>query len=148
MQRILVLLVLGGLLLAAMVLAMSRSANHAVDAYVAIQAQPESAAELALRSRQTPPIAVDHTRTWGGAGLLALALVVVAALVIVLRGGSDFLRQWRLVRRRPSAPPSSSPPYIPTPPTLPGAAPYYAPPVDNLPRVQRPQELPLWTDND
>jgi len=146
MQRILVLLVLGGLLLAAVVLAISRSADHAVDAYVAIQAQPDSAAELALLSRQTPPIAVDHTRSWAGAGLLALALVVVGAMVIVLRGGTDFLRQWRLVRRRPA--PLSSQPCTPTPPPLPGTIPYYAPPVDNLPRVQRPQELPTWTEND
>lgn len=146
MQRILVLLLLGcGLLLAAAVLVMSQTADEAIDAYVTIQGQPSSAAELALQSRQTPPVAVERTRSWAGAGLLALALVVVAAFLLAMRGGTDLLRQWRLVRKPPLSPPTAQfpMPQIPT-----GAPGYYAPPVDRLPRVQRTQELPQWTESD
>lgn len=70
-----------------------------------MQSQPVGAAELALQSRQTPVIA-DQTRSFGGAGLLALALVAVGAMVFVMRGGTDLLKQWRLIRKPPCAAPS------------------------------------------
>ena len=60
--------------------------------------QPLSPAELVLQSRQVAP--EQASNGLGGAGWLALALVAVGAVVLVLRHGSEALRQWRLVRGR------------------------------------------------
>ena len=129
------------LLLSAGIFILSQSADEAIAAYVDVQSQPVGAAELALQSRQTPVIA-DQTRSFGGAGLLALALVAVGAMVFVMRGGTDLLKQWRLIRKRPSPPHHQPMPYLPTLPDYP------TPPLDTLPRAQRPQELPQWTQSD
>lgn len=128
------------LLFMAMTIALSRAADHAVDAYAIAQAQPPSAVDTILQSRQTPPrVADSHT---GGAGMLALGLVLAAAVVLTLRSGGDFLRQWRLLqrgrRKRPSPPPSISTP-APIPPV--SSAPP-APPVPALPQPPAPWEQP------
>jgi hypothetical protein len=135
------MLVVAVLLLSAAVFIISQSADQAIATYAEIQAQPPSAAELALLSRQTPAQADTGHRTWAGAGLLAILLVTVAAFVFVMRGGSDLLRQWRLARKRPSSRQASAP-------RIPGAPDYYAPPVEQLPRAPRVQELPSWTESD
>lgn len=65
---------------------------------------PATATDAVLQSRTTPPVdrsTPDRTlAAWFGAGLLALALVVLAAAIFAMRGGSELLRQWRLTRKR------------------------------------------------
>lgn len=136
------MLVVAVLLLSAAVFIISQSADQAIATYAEIQAQPLSAAELALRSRQTPPAAEAGSRTWAGAGFLAIVLVVVGVLLFIMRGGSDLLRQWRLARKRPSPSRQAAVPRIPETPE------YGAPPVEPLPRAPRMQELPSWTESD
>ncbi len=143
MRRMIALLLLVcGLLLSAALFFISLSADQAIATYAEIQAQPPSAAELALRSRQTPPAAEAGSRTWAGAGFLALVLVVVGVLLFIMRGGSDLLRQWRLARKRPSPSRQAAVPRIPQTPE------YDAPPVETLPRAPRVKELPSWTESD
>lgn len=114
----------------------------AVNRYYDDKLQPDSAIDAVMASRQTPPVAPDSGRSWAGAGMLALVAVVVGGFVFTMRGGSEFLRQWRLARKRPSLPRRYP---MPQTPTLPD---YYAQQMDTLPRAQRPQELPQWTETD
>lgn len=61
--------------------------------------QPSSPAELVLESRQVTP---ESHQGLGGVGWLALVLVGVGAVTLLLRYGSEALRQWRLLRGRSS----------------------------------------------
>ena len=76
--------------------------KHAIDAWSQQAAQPVSAAETIMISRQTSPTTAGNRNSgaWFGAGLLALVLVVIGAMLFTMRGGSELLRQWRLSRKR------------------------------------------------
>jgi hypothetical protein len=76
--------------------------KHAIDAWSQQAAQPVSAAETIMISRQTSPVTTGNRNSgaWFGAGLLALVLVVIGAMLFTMRGGSELLRQWRLSRKR------------------------------------------------
>jgi uncharacterized integral membrane protein len=107
---IVILALLLGILLA---LAFTIVGNHAVDKLAEQASQPVSATELILRSRETAPVATQGSgdASWFGAGLLALLVVVVGGLVFAMQGGSQLLRQWRLLRKRPSR--RRNQPYVP-----------------------------------
>lgn len=85
-------------------LAFAQVGSRAVDVWAEQSQRPQSATDTILQSRQTPPVSPDkHTRAaWFGAGLLALTLVGLASVVFMMQGGAELLRQWRLLRRRPS----------------------------------------------
>jgi hypothetical protein len=131
-RLVLVAVVIVALAVLVMSLAAPRVSEQAF-AY-ASRPQPMSPAQLVLESRQVAPSVAE--RGLGGAGWLALVLVAVGAAVLVLRYGSEALRQWRLVRGRTARPYSPHPTIptlsahdypalpvvrnIPTPPQLPG----------------------------
>jgi len=90
--------------------------------------RPQSPSALILESRQIAPAMPD--RGMGGAGWLAVGLVMVGALVALFYFGSQALRQWRLTRGR-ARPRSPYPiPTLPQPdyPLLPVVRPVAAPP--------------------
>lgn len=112
---ILLLLLLLGLALSA---ALSRVGVHAVDVWAEQANRPLSATEAVLHSRQTPDAGSQSNGRsgWWGAGLLALGVVVVGGILLLLRSGTTFLRQWRLLRKRPSRrrlAPTIVPDYLP-----------------------------------
>lgn len=124
MRKYLTLLII--LLFLALTIALSRAAERAVDAYTALEERPYSAVDMVLKSRQTPPVSSPPERNQAGG--LALGLVVTAVAIALLRTGSDFLRQMRLLRRRqtPRQPPLSGempPAYPPPVPRIPPARP-------------------------
>jgi len=141
-QVILILLLAIVLALSAFAAIISTSADEAISAYSEIQARPPSAAELAMKSRQTPAVADDGRRA--SAGMFGLSVMVLAGLftVAVLTHGQGFLKQWRMTmkKQRPQQrQPTPQPPYL---------GPAILPPVDQIGRTQRPLELPQWTDSD
>ena len=120
----------------------SLAAENAIEAYSDIQAQPVSAAELALLSRQTPVVVDDGRRSIAGVAFLAVMLLAVGATVAVLFYGKGFLKEFRLLRKKPATPQQAQMPGLEyLPPTISG-------PVDPMYRAQRPMELPQWTQND
>ena len=92
------------LCLAAFSLIVSSVGQHAVDAWAEQAAQPPSVTDTIMQSRQTPPVEPEYHRhgAWFGAGLLALVVLVIGAMLFIMHGGAEFLRQWRLARKRPS----------------------------------------------
>jgi hypothetical protein len=80
----------------------SQVGSHAVDVWAAQAQQPASATDTILQSRQTPPAAPENRSSalWLGAGLLAIALVLLGSVLFTMRGGSELMRQWRLMQRR------------------------------------------------
>lgn len=119
----------------ALAVAVDRVGNHAVAVWAEHSQQPQSATNVILQSRQTPPVSPDNdNRTaWFGAGLLAVTLVLMGSALFTMRGGAELLRQWRLSRKRPSRR-SYHVPYLPenTLPELPPAPPArYLPEVDD-----------------
>jgi hypothetical protein len=129
MNAIKVIVILALLCLIVLALALSVVGNHAVDALAEQARQPDSATDLIFRSRQLAPADPITRRQsgWLGAGLLALFLVLLGAMLFLMQGGSEFLRQWRLTRKRPSShtrryPPDTHPnavhwtelPHVPT----------------------------------
>jgi hypothetical protein len=144
---IMLVAVLATLFVGAALFFASMAAEQAIAAYAEIQSQPIGAGELALKSRQTPVIQDDGRRTNGAVALLAILVLTVLATLFVMRGGADFLRQWRLARKRQHQPHHQ---YMPQAAYLPPAI---STPVDQLGRAQRPHrlaevELPAWTDSD
>ena len=128
----LALVVVAFLVLAVLVvgLALPRVSEQAFT--YASRPQPVSPAQLVWESRQVAP---ESPRGMGGVGWLALVLVTVGAVVLLLRYGSEALRQWRLLRgrktpHRPLHPIPTLPPY--EYPALPGT--------HTIPTV--PQQLP------
>jgi hypothetical protein len=107
---IVILALLLGILLA---LALAIVGNNAVDKLAEQASQPVSATELILRSRETAPVVPSNSgnASWLGAGLLALLVVVIGGLVFSMQGGAQFLRQLRLLRKRPSR--RRNRPYVP-----------------------------------
>lgn len=105
---VLLLLLLLGLALSA---ALSRVGVHAVDVWAEQANRPLSATEAVLQSRQTPDAGsqVNGRSGWWGAGLLALGVVIIGGILLLLRSGTTFLRQWRLLRKRPSRRRQASP---------------------------------------
>lgn len=139
--------VLSALFVGAALFFASMAAEQAIVTYAEIQSQPIGAGELALKSRQTPVVTDNGRRTNGAVALLAILVLAVIATLFVMRGGADFLRQWRLARKRPHQPNHQ---YMPQAGYLP---PTISQPVDQLGRAQRPHrlaevELPAWTDSD
>ena len=125
--------------------AVSRVGTHAVDVWAEQASRPLSATEAVLQSRQTPVEAGDSNGRsgWWGAGLLALGLVVVGGILFLLRGGSAFLRQWRLLWKRPSARRAY-------PRTIQGTVPHYPeyPEAEPVRAVRRTPYLPEGDDDD
>lgn len=91
------------------VVALVNVGNHAVDVVANQANQPDSATDLIMRSRETAPVEPGNRQgtIWLGAGLLALGVVISGGAVFLLRGGAEFLRQWRLVQKRPQHHPTS-----------------------------------------
>jgi len=102
------------LCLAAFSLIVSSVGKHAVDAWAEQAAQPPSVTDTIMQSRQTPPVEPEYHRqgAWFGAGLLALVVMVIGAMLFIMHGGAEFLRQWRLARKRPSHRQQAAP-YLP-----------------------------------
>jgi hypothetical protein len=73
-----------------------------VDAYVHIQAQPETVTDIAMRSRQTATVTDPHRQTGIllGAGLCAIVVVLVGGLTLVLLFGEKFLKQAKGLLRK------------------------------------------------
>lgn len=116
----------------------SLSAGDAIATAADMAVQPDSAADLIIRSRTTAPDSRAGT-LWFGAGILALALVGIGAAVITMKGGTEFLKQLRLLKKKQSR---QRQPHLP---------PVYEPPYSELPAVRpvrRLPELPAWSDSD
>jgi len=106
------------------VVALVNVGNHAVDIVASQAIQPDSATDLIMRSRETSAVEPISQRRngWWGAGLLAFGVVLIGGSVFLLRGGAEFLRQWRLMHKKSARPQLRSPqplPYYPTWPELP-----------------------------
>lgn len=99
--------------------AVSIVGNHAIDV-MAEQAANPSAADIIMQSRQTPAVTPDRSSAgWLGAGLLAIVLVSLGAVYVSMKGGADFLKQWRLLRKKSGHNPVTRPlPYGPYSPDL------------------------------
>lgn len=95
-----VLVLLLGILVS---LATAMVGNRVVDVIADQAAQPESATDLIMRSRQTAVSAPPDTThpTLAGAGLFAITLLMMGGVVFVMQGGTDLLKQWRLTQKRP-----------------------------------------------
>jgi len=132
------------LLLLALVLSMaiSRVGTHAVDVWAEQANRPMSATDAVLQSRQTPAEGGEGRQSsgWFGAGLLALGLVIIGAVLFLLRGGTTFLRQWRLLGKRPSHR-GGYRPYVPE------YIPHY-PDVEQVRNAPRVPYLPEVNDDD
>lgn len=112
---VLLLFLLLGLALS---VALSRVGVQAVDVWAEQANRPMSATEAVLHSRQTPDAGSQPNGRsgWWGAGLLALGVMAVGGILLLLRSGTTFLRQWRLLRKRPSRrrqAPTFVPDYLP-----------------------------------
>jgi hypothetical protein len=83
-------------------LALSSVGNHALDKWAEQSQRPPSATDTIMRSRQTSGVSNRSRTAWFGAGLLALVILAAGVTLFIMRGGSELLRQWRLVRQRPS----------------------------------------------
>lgn len=118
--------------------------STAVDAYVELESQPESVADIIMRSRTTAS-AIPPERQSGmalGAGFFAIVLFAIASVIAFLFYGERFAKQWRLLRRKRSAPRPSYP--SPTQPS-------FLPPTEQTPLIGRTpatRELPAWTESD
>lgn len=88
-----------GILLA---LALLASGPAVVDATANHAARQKTVSELVMESRQTAPHNAPPRSAAAlyGAGLLAVALLGIGAVVVVMRGGTDYLKQLRLLRRQ------------------------------------------------
>jgi hypothetical protein len=66
------------------------------------QIVPPSAFDMAIESRTTPP--AESGGRGGtmlfGAGIFALVVVVIGGAILAMNGGGEFLRQYRLSRKR------------------------------------------------
>lgn len=136
---VLLLLLLLGLALSA---ALSRVGVHAVDVWAEQANRPLSATEAVLQSRQTPDAGSEANGRsgWWGAGLLAVGVVIVGGILLLLRSGTTFLRQWRLLWKRPSRRRQA-------PPVVPNYLPMYPEPSQVRP-VPRVPYLPEVSDDD
>ena len=126
-------------LLAAATFVVSLAANQAIEAYAEIAMQPQSAADLIITSRTTAP--ADRSNAgWLGAGLVALTLVGLGAVAFTMKGGTDFLKQWRLLNKKNKG--QGQRPY----------ATQLAPqPYNELPSIPTPRRLPAlptWSESD
>jgi hypothetical protein len=133
---VLILVLVFGALFSA---AISIVGNHAIDV-MAEQASNPSAADLIFQSRQTPPVAPDRSNAgWLGAGLLAVVLVSLGAVVFTMKGGADLLRQWRLAMKKPGHMPMTRPlPHAPYSPELQE--------IPNVPPARRLREVNEYED--
>ncbi|MBK8985362.1 MAG: hypothetical protein IPM39_04655 [Chloroflexi bacterium] len=132
------------LCLAAFGLIVSSVGKHAVDAWAEQAAQPPSVTDTIMQSRQTPPVEPKYRRhgAWFGAGLLALVVLVIGSLLFIMHGGTEFLRQWRLARKRPSPRPRQPIPQSPY--TTDWAELPHVPTLRYLPEVDDEQSLDSW----
>lgn len=121
----------------ALALALGQVGSQAVNVWAEQAQQPPSAADTILQSRQTPAVTPDDGSrvAWLGAGLLAVTLVVLGAVLFTMRGGAELLRQWRLARKRPSRRRQQTP----YPPTVTWTEIPQARPVRYLPEVDDEQ---------
>ncbi|MBE2219890.1 MAG: hypothetical protein IAF02_00020 [Anaerolineae bacterium] len=139
-----VLLLLCLLCLLVFSLSVGSVGKHAVDAWAEQAGQPDSVTDTVRQSRQTPPIEPVYrtNRAWFGAGLLALVVLVIGAMLFMMHGGTEFLRQWRLTRKRPFSRQQHTPQQVPYPinwPELP-----HVPTVRYLPEVDDEQVVDSW----
>lgn len=96
-----------GILLA---LALLASGPAVVDATANHAARQKTVSELVMESRQTAPHNAPPRSAAAlyGAGLLAVALLGIGAVLVMMRGGTDFLKQLRLMRRQARRSPHQS----------------------------------------
>lgn len=114
-------------------IAIGAAARPALDTAVTLAAQPDSVADTVMRSRQTPPVApAGGSRGWIVAAVLGIGVAAVGGVLAYLNFGAEFLRQRRLLNRRPGAPPRAPYPIpiMPPAPMLPGQQPYQLPSPD------------------
>jgi hypothetical protein len=72
----------------------------AVNRYYDDQAQPVSAVDTVMRSRQTPPVAPEPTNRWAAVVFPLVALFVVGTVFGILYFGERFLKQWRILTKK------------------------------------------------
>lgn len=114
-------------------IAIGAAARPALDTAVTLAAHPDSVADTVMRSRQTPPVApAGGSRGWIVAAVLGIGVAAVGGVLAYLNFGAEFLRQRRLLNRRPGALPRAPYPIpiMPPAPMLPGQQPYQLPSPD------------------
>lgn len=141
MKRVITILFLATFAMCSLTgLVISLAADDAIATAADVAGRPKSAADLIMDSRTTAP-ADRSSAGWIGAALVAVTVVGLGGAYVAMRGGSDFLRQWRLLKKsnnrqqgqRPYLPPMQQPIYDELP-TMPG--------------VRRVRELPAWSETD
>jgi len=92
--------------------------NTAVNRYYDQQAQPASALDAVLASRQTPPVAPELPNRWGFIAGLFIVLLLAGGFIAFLFYGERFLKQYRLLTKKRKPRPAPYLPYHqPTPPS-------------------------------
>lgn len=120
-KLILILVLVFGVLFS---MALLTTGNHAIDTLASQANQQQTAVEIILESRQTPPAAPPAARNgWLGAGMLTMFLTVSGVIILFLIRGEMFIKQWRLmtkgkgrksIQHTPYAPYSENPQNVPT----------------------------------
>jgi len=127
-KLILILVLMLGVLFS---LATLTAGNHAIDTMASQANQQQTAVDIVLQSRQTPPAAPPAARNgWLGAGMLTLFLVVTGVVILFLFRGEKFIKQWRLMTRGQRRQPLQRTPYAPF-----GEYPQNVPTITNARRV-------------
>ena len=88
--------------------------KHAVDLLAEQSNQPSSATDVIMRSRSTVASNPQSSGTNNvlGAGLLATFLLLSGISFLLIRGGTDFLRQLRLLKKKTTRRSRQQVPYI------------------------------------
>ena len=102
------------LFILAITLATTMIGKHAVDLLAEQSVQPNSATDVIMRSRNivaSNPQS-SHANNLLGAGLLAIPLILSGVVFFLIRGGTDLLRQLRLLKKKTTRRPRQQVPYI------------------------------------
>lgn len=128
LKNVLVLLIVA--LVAAVALAAVLTGRSAVQGYYEYQTltAPRTLHQMVIESETAGDPQRGHT-LWLGAGLAALAVLVFAGFILAMNGGTEFLRQRRLGRKKPKRRPS-----------MPSDAPRIAPVARQAPLLQERYE--------
>lgn len=120
-------------------LVISLAADQAIITAADMAMQPDSASDIIIRSRTTAP--ADRSNAgWLGAGLVALTIVGLGGVFVSMKGGAEFFKQFRLLKKSNKRQREQQPPYL---------QPAYEPPYSELPTapsVRRVPELPAWSE--
>lgn len=111
MKRLITLFIAAGFLAcSAASFFLSLAAETAVNRTADYMERPSSAVDAVMRSRETAAATPDSNGLMI-IGFLAVALLIAGAIIFMLRGGGEFLRQWRLTMRKQPAGPGR--PFLP-----------------------------------